>query len=38
MMSDKYPTHFTGYGLGINMQDYAGKQCSTGIPVVQEAW
>ncbi|HEX3767646.1 MAG TPA: serine hydrolase [Puia sp.] len=26
IMSDKYPTHFTGYGLGLNMQDYAGKQ------------
>src|SRR5664279_1767608 len=24
--SEKYPTHFTGYGLGLNMQDYAGKQ------------
>jgi CubicO group peptidase (beta-lactamase class C family) len=26
VMSDKYPTHFTGYGLGLNMQDYAGRQ------------
>ena len=26
IMSDKYPTHFTGYGLGLNMQDYAGRQ------------
>ena len=26
IMSDKYPTHFTGYGLGLDMQDYAGKQ------------
>ena len=25
-MSEKYPTHFTGYGLGLFMQDYAGKQ------------
>jgi len=25
-LSEKYPTHFTGYGLGLNMQDYAGKQ------------
>ena len=24
--SDKYPTHFQGYGLGLFMQDYAGKQ------------
>ncbi len=22
----KYPTHFTGYGLGLYMQDYAGRQ------------
>ena len=26
IISDKYPTHFTGYGLGLNMQDYAGRQ------------
>ena len=26
IMSDKYPTHFSGYGLGLFMQDYAGKQ------------
>jgi CubicO group peptidase (beta-lactamase class C family) len=26
IMSDKYPTHFTGYGLGLNMQDYSGRQ------------
>jgi CubicO group peptidase (beta-lactamase class C family) len=26
IMSDKYPTHFTGYGLGLSMQDYAGRQ------------
>jgi CubicO group peptidase (beta-lactamase class C family) len=25
-ISENYPTHFTGYGLGLNMQDYAGKQ------------
>jgi CubicO group peptidase (beta-lactamase class C family) len=25
-LSEKYPTHFTGYGLGLFMQDYAGKQ------------
>jgi len=25
-MSEKYPTHLTGYGLGLNIQDYAGKQ------------
>jgi CubicO group peptidase (beta-lactamase class C family) len=24
--SDIYPTHFTGYGLGLFMQDYAGRQ------------
>jgi CubicO group peptidase (beta-lactamase class C family) len=24
--SDKYPTHFTGYGLGLFMQDYAGRE------------
>ena len=25
-LSERYPTHFTGYGLGLFMQDYAGKQ------------
>jgi CubicO group peptidase (beta-lactamase class C family) len=25
-LSDKYPSHFTGYGLGLFMTDYAGKQ------------
>ncbi len=24
--SDRYPTHFQGYGLGLFMEDYAGKQ------------
>jgi CubicO group peptidase (beta-lactamase class C family) len=24
--SARYPTHFEGYGLGLFMQDYAGKQ------------
>jgi CubicO group peptidase (beta-lactamase class C family) len=26
IMSDKYPTHLTGYGLGLSVQDYAGRQ------------
>jgi CubicO group peptidase (beta-lactamase class C family) len=26
LKSNKYPTHFTGYGLGLFMQDYAGRQ------------
>jgi CubicO group peptidase (beta-lactamase class C family) len=26
MKSEKYPTHFMGYGLGLFMSDYAGRQ------------
>jgi CubicO group peptidase (beta-lactamase class C family) len=26
LKSGRYPTHFTGYGLGLFMQDYAGRQ------------